>query len=75
MTPLVLAKLPRGSRTATVQKKWAAADIDAKWAESAWAKKLAVRATRANLSDFERFQVMVLKKQRKFAVKRIAAKA
>lgn len=75
LTPLVLEKLPRGSRTGTVHKKWAAAGIDAKWAATSWAKKLAVRETRANLSDFERFQVMVLKKQRRFAVRKFAAKA
>lgn len=75
LTPLVLEKLPRGSRTGTVTKKWAAAGIDAKWAATAWAKKLAARKTRANLSDFERFQVLVLKKQRRYAVKKIAAKA
>lgn len=75
LTPFVLAKLPRGARTGTVQRKWAAADIDAKWAASPAAKQLAVKETRANLSDFERFQVMILKKQRRFAVKKIAAKA
>lgn len=75
LTTLVLENLPRGSRTATVNKKWAAAGIDAKWAATAWAKKLDVRKRRAALSDFERFQVLVLKKQRRFAVKKIAAKA
>lgn len=75
LTPLVLERLPRGSRTATVNKKWAAADIDGKWAATSWAKKLAVRQRRANLSDFERFQVMVLRKQKRLAVSKIAAKA
>lgn len=75
LTPLVLEKLPRGARTATVNKKWAAADIDSKWAATSWAKKLAVRQRRANLTDFERFQVMVLRKQKRLAVSKIAAKA
>lgn len=75
LTDLVLAKLPRGSRTNTVAKKWAAADIDGQWAASEPAKKLAVRARRAALSDFERFQVRILKKQRRAAVAAIAAKA
>ncbi|PVH13596.1 uncharacterized protein CXQ87_001704 [Candidozyma duobushaemuli] len=73
--PLNKVVLPRGSRTATVNKKWAAADIDGKWAATSWAKKLAVRQRRANLSDFERFQVMVLRKQKRLAVSKIAAKA
>ncbi|QPG74004.1 hypothetical protein FOA43_001321 [Brettanomyces nanus] len=75
LTPLVLARLPRGSRTSTVTRKWAAADIDAKWTKSAWAKKIVQKQKRAQLTDFERFQVMVLKKQRNYAVKKALAKA
>ncbi|KAK6203238.1 60S ribosomal protein L14 [Scheffersomyces amazonensis] len=75
LTPLVLAKLPRGSRTGVVHKKWAAAEIDSKWAATSWAKKLAAKERRSQLSDFERFQVLVLKKQRRFAVKKALAKA
>lgn len=75
LTDIVLPQMPRGARTSTVHKKWAAADIDGKWAASAPAKKLVIKARRAALTDFERFQVMVLKKQRRMAVKAIAAKA
>lgn len=75
LTPIILANLPRGARSNTVAKKWAAADIDAKWAASAWAKKLAAKQKRAELSDFERFQVLVLKKQKRYAVKKAIAKA
>ncbi|CAN3353352.1 large ribosomal subunit protein eL14 [Diutina catenulata] len=74
LTPIVLP-LTKGARTGTVNKKWAASDVDAKWAASSWAKKLATRQKRSQLSDFERFQVMVLKKQRRFAVKKAVAKA
>ncbi|GEQ68996.1 hypothetical protein JCM33374_g2666 [Metschnikowia sp. JCM 33374] len=74
LTPVVLPKLPRGARTGTVAKKWAAADIDAKYAATPAAKKAAIRQKRASLSDFERFQVQILKKQRRYAVKKIAAK-
>lgn len=75
LTPLVLEGLPRGARTGVVSKKWAAAEIDAKWAKTSWAKKIAQRERRAQLNDFERFQVLVLKKQRNFAVKKALAKA
>ena len=75
LTPLVLEGLPRGTRTGVVSKKWAAAEIDAKWAKTSWAKKIAQRERRAQLNDFERFQVLVLKKQRNFAVKKALAKA
>jgi large subunit ribosomal protein L14e len=34
------------------------------WNATPWAKKLAVKAKRASLSDFDRFKVMVAKKQR-----------
>lgn len=74
LTPLTFT-LPRGARTATVSKKWAAAGVTEKWGSSAWAKKIAQRETRAALSDFERFQVMVLRKQRRYAVKKAVAKA
>lgn len=74
LTPLTFS-LPRGSRTATVAKKFTAAGVAEKWAESAWAKKIAQRETRRALSDFDRFKVMVLKKQRRFAVKKAVAKA
>lgn len=75
LTELVLPNFPRGARTGVVHKKWAAAEIDAKWAETATAKRLAAQNKRAALSDFERFQVLVLKKQRRLAVRKIAAKA
>ncbi|EDK42116.1 hypothetical protein PVL30_000286 [Lodderomyces elongisporus] len=75
LTPLSLQNLPRGARTATVNKKWGASDVDSKWASLGWAKKLASRERRRELSDFERFQVMVLKKQRRYATKKAAAKA
>ncbi|CAI4948189.1 ANL_HP_G0156870.mRNA.1.CDS.1 [Saccharomyces cerevisiae] len=74
LTPLTFA-LPRGARTATVSKKWAAAGICEKWAASSWAKKIAQRERRAALTDFERFQVMVLRKQKRYTVKKALAKA
>ncbi len=40
----------------------------AKWNESSWAKKLASKAKRANLGDFDRFKVMVAKKQKAKAI-------
>ncbi|ODV97758.1 hypothetical protein PACTADRAFT_83180 [Pachysolen tannophilus NRRL Y-2460] len=75
LTPLVLENLPRGSRSSTVAKKFTAAEIANKWAQTSWAKKIAQRERRRELTDFERFQVLVLKKQRKFAVKKAVAKA
>ena len=74
LTPLTFS-LPRGARTSIVSKKWTAAGVSEKWAASAWAKKIAQRKRRAALSDFERFQVMVLRKQKRYTVKKALAKA
>jgi large subunit ribosomal protein L14e len=38
-------------------KKFREAEILAKWNKSAWAKKRAARAAKANLTDFERFKL------------------
>jgi len=67
--------LPRGAKTGIVTKKWAKAEVSQKWAASAWAKKIAQRERRAALTDFERFQVLVLRKQKRYAVKKLVAKA
>ncbi|QLL30618.1 hypothetical protein HG536_0A04360 [Torulaspora globosa] len=74
LTPLTFA-LPRGARTATVSKKWTAANLTEKWNATSWAKKIAQRERRSALSDFERFQVMVLRKQKRYTVKKALAKA
>jgi large subunit ribosomal protein L14e len=66
LLPIVLPKFPRGARTATVAKKWAAADVEKKFGETRHAKKIAVREKRSGLSDFERFVVARLKKQVRF---------
>lgn len=55
--------IPPSARSGTLTKAYAKAEIDKKWAETSYAKKLAMRTKRANLSDFDRFKVMVLRKQ------------
>ncbi|CAM9024078.1 unnamed protein product [Wickerhamomyces anomalus] len=74
LTPLSYS-LPRGSRTSTVAKKFEAAGVESKWSSSSWAKKIAQRERRRALTDFERFQVLVLKKQKRYAVKKAVSKA
>lgn len=37
-------------------------EIDNKWKESAWAKKLAARAAKAAMNDFDRFKAQYSKK-------------
>jgi len=52
------------ARQKTINKAWKAADMDAKWEATSWAKKLASQKKRASLTDFDRFKVMVAKKQK-----------
>lgn len=74
LTDFVLSGLPRASRTATVKKFWEKAEIDSKFKNSNWAKKREVQAKRSGLTDFERFQVLRLKKQRRFEERKALAK-
>jgi len=57
-------KIQRNARKKTLVKAWKDADLQAKWDNSSWAKKLSNRKKRAALSDFDRFKVMVAKKQK-----------
>jgi large subunit ribosomal protein L14e len=63
LTPFVIPKLPRSAGTGPVKRLWETNEIDQKWAESSWAKKREQQERRKNLTDFERFKVMRLKKQ------------
>lgn len=74
LTPILIDKLPRGARSGTVEKYWKKADVDAQWGASGWAKKIAAREARRQLSDFDRFKVMVLRKQRRYQVRKAFAK-
>ncbi|GAA5820754.1 hypothetical protein JCM11251_003142 [Rhodosporidiobolus azoricus] len=75
LTPYVLKKLPRAAGSTTVKKVWEASEVDAKWAKSAWAAKRASSERRKQLTDFERFEVLLLRKQRRRLVQAAAAKA
>ncbi|VDL24662.1 unnamed protein product [Hymenolepis diminuta] len=63
LTKLVM-KLPDNCGTLGIQDLWHRQKIGKLWKNSAWAKKLAKKDRRANLTDFQRFQVMVARKQR-----------
>ena len=60
----LMVKIQPNARQKTLKNAWAEADTLAKWEASSWAKKLASRKKRASLSDFDRFKVMVAKKQK-----------
>ncbi|KDN43212.1 60S ribosomal protein L14 [Tilletiaria anomala UBC 951] len=65
LTPLVVKELPRAAGTPTVKKYFEKADIAAKWAQSSWAKKRQASKARKEANDFQRFEIMLLKKQRR----------
>ena len=69
---LTRMKIPlnRGARTGTLVKAAKKAGLSAKWAETPIAKKLAMRSLRSNLTDLQRFQVMINRKQRSQAIKK-----
>ncbi|CAE6439079.1 unnamed protein product [Rhizoctonia solani] len=75
LTPFTVKGLPRGAGTGVVKKYVEKTDIVAKWDASSWAKKRASASKRRALGDFERFSVMVYKKQRRDAVNKSLAKA
>ena len=74
LTPLVIEKLPRGARSGAVKAAWEKAGIDAKWKEGNWAKKQLQQERRQSLTDFDRFKVMRLKKQRRFEERKALSK-
>ena len=53
----------RNARQGTIAAAWAKGETMKKWAASSWAKKLARQATRASLSDMDRFKVMLGRKK------------
>lgn len=63
LTNIVIPKLPRAAGSAALKKQWEAADVDAKWTGSSYAKKMEQASRRKQLNDFERFKVMRLRKQ------------
>ncbi|KAL8436707.1 hypothetical protein Efla_002139 [Eimeria flavescens] len=62
-------KLPRGVRTVTLRKALEKNDIIKQFNETAWGKKRLAKQRRAQLTDFERFKLMVARRQRAQAVR------
>jgi large subunit ribosomal protein L14e len=74
LSPLMIEKLPLGARTGAIKTAWEKQEIDSKWAETNWAKKREQKERRKALTDFDRFKVMRLKKQRRFEERKALAK-
>ncbi|KAK9957080.1 hypothetical protein ABG768_011350 [Culter alburnus] len=63
-------KVPHSARQKYVRRAWEKAEINKKWEESSWAKKIEARKKRAAMSDFDRFKVMKAKKMRNKIIKK-----
>ncbi|KAF7845652.1 hypothetical protein BT93_L1417 [Corymbia citriodora subsp. variegata] len=75
LTPIVIDKLPRAAGNAAIKAAWEKAQVDKAWDESAWAKNRERSVKRRQLTDFERFKVMRLRKQARFEVRKTMAAA
>ncbi len=64
LTSLKVAALPRGCGTKAVERAVAKAGLMEQWASTSVSKRLQAQAKRAQLGDFQRFQAMVLKRQK-----------
>merc|ERR1719219_1437477 len=68
-------KLARGAREKSLKTALEKEEIMKKWAETAWAKKLAAKEVRAKMTDFDRFKLMVARKKRAAEVKKTIKKS
>ncbi|KAF4548031.1 putative 60S ribosomal protein L14-A [Elsinoe fawcettii] len=75
LTPVVIAKLPRAAGHGPLKAAWQKAKVDEIWDNSTWAKNRAQALKRKQLTDFERFKVMRLRKQARFEVRKTLAAA
>ena len=64
----------RGARTGTLVKVAKTFGLDEKWSSNAACKKLERYSARAATTDFDRFKVMIQRKQRSYSVRKIAYK-
>merc|ERR1712137_430425 len=64
LTKFVIPNIFHGARTGTLTKAWEKEQINQKWAETTWAKKIEQRNKRAVLTDFDRFKLMKAKQSR-----------
>jgi large subunit ribosomal protein L14e len=63
LTGIVIPKLPLAVGTGALKKKWEEHKVDEKWNSSNFAKSRQRSIRRTELTDFDRYKVMRLKKQ------------
>ncbi|CCI47933.1 hypothetical protein ABG067_007023 [Albugo candida] len=72
LTDLVV-QVPRQPREKTLKQALQKGSIVEKWNNTAWAKKLSKKVTRAQCNDFDRFKTMIARKQKSTLVKKSLA--
>ena len=65
--------IPKNARQKLLVATWDKAGVQDAWDATSWAKKLQKKKQRAGLNDFQRFQLMVARKQRSAAVAKAMA--
>ncbi|CAA7257448.1 unnamed protein product [Cyclocybe aegerita] len=75
LTPLKIVGLPRGAGSGPLKKQLEKQAIVEKWSKSGWAQKLVAVEKRRSLNDFDRFKVMLAKKQRRDIVRKALGKS
>mmetsp|Transcript_57702 Transcript_57702/g.115593 ORF Transcript_57702/g.115593 Transcript_57702/m.115593 type:complete len:132 (+) Transcript_57702:2-397(+) len=68
------ANIVRGAREKSLRVALEKDEIMAKWAATSWAKKLKAREVRSNMTDFDRFKLMMAKKKKSKAIKKVLKK-
>ena len=75
LTRIVIEGVLRGARTGTIAKLAKKFNLDEAWSKTSYAKRFDADKKRSATTDFDRFKIMVLRKQRSFAAKTKNAKA
>ena len=57
--------IARGIKEAALKSAIADFGLEKKWGETSWARKIQTKARRAQLTDFDRFKVKVLKQKKR----------
>uniref|UniRef100_UPI00358E588D large ribosomal subunit protein eL14 n=1 Tax=Myxine glutinosa TaxID=7769 RepID=UPI00358E588D len=62
-------KIPYGCRQKAVREAWTKADITKRWEASNWYRKMDARKRKANMTDFDRYKLMKVKRMRNRIIK------
>jgi len=61
-------RIPHSAREKTLKKAWEKGEVQKKWDESSWAKKLRNSSIKTSMTDFDRFKLMRAKQAVSFLI-------